>query len=273
MANFATHIGFGTVVSGALATVTVASGAVSPDDLVAVTLAGVLGSILPDIDLDESRPSRIMFSGFAIFASFAALFTVAAKYSIAEMLIVWLGTLAAVRYGLHGIFHFFAVHRGVWHSILGAVFSSVATAIVFTSLLGRPGDVAWLAAGFLFMGYLTHLILDEAYSVDVMNRHIKTSFGTALKLIDGRHPRQTAAMALALVLALFAAPSIKEFAAEISSRDLWAGLQGRLLPRDKWFGVAELAPSDPAAASASSAALMTGALPEHPAAGEGARSK
>ena len=58
MANFPTHIGVGTVVSGALATATLATDVVAPRDLVAVTLAGVLGSVLPDIDLKESRPSR-----------------------------------------------------------------------------------------------------------------------------------------------------------------------------------------------------------------------
>ena len=51
MANFTTHIGAGTVVSGALATLTLAADVVAPENLIAVTMAGVLGSILPDIDL------------------------------------------------------------------------------------------------------------------------------------------------------------------------------------------------------------------------------
>ena len=132
MANFTTHIGAGTVVAGALATITLAADVVAPENLVAVTLAGVLGSVLPDIDLKESRPSRAMFAGLAVFFSFAVLFTVAAKYSIAESFIVWLGTLVGVRYGLHTIFHRISVHRGIWHSLLAAMFCSVVTAIVFT---------------------------------------------------------------------------------------------------------------------------------------------
>ena len=51
MANFPTHITVGTAVSGALATATVAADMVAPENIVAVTLAGVLGSVLPDIDL------------------------------------------------------------------------------------------------------------------------------------------------------------------------------------------------------------------------------
>ena len=73
MANFPTHIAVGTVVSGALATATLAANVVAPENLVAVTLAGVLGSVLPDIDLKESRPSRAMFAGLAVFFSFAVL--------------------------------------------------------------------------------------------------------------------------------------------------------------------------------------------------------
>ncbi len=32
------------------------------------------------------------------------------------------------------------------------------------------------------IGYIVHLVLDEIYSVDLKNRKIKKSFGTALKL-------------------------------------------------------------------------------------------
>ena len=82
MANFTTHIAAGTIVSGALATLTLAADVVAPENLVAVTMVGVLGSVLPDIDLRDSRPSRAMFAGLAIFFSFAVLFNEATKFSI-----------------------------------------------------------------------------------------------------------------------------------------------------------------------------------------------
>src|SRR5262249_14984141 len=134
MANFPTHIAVGTVVSGALATVTVAADMVAPENVVAVTLAGVLGSVLPDIDLEESRPARAMFSGLAIFFSFAVLFGLDRKYSILEMLILWLGTLFLVRFGVKEIFFRFSYHRGVWHSLLALVFCSLVTAVIFSRL-------------------------------------------------------------------------------------------------------------------------------------------
>ncbi len=271
MANFTTHIAAGTLVAGGLATLTLAANVVAPENLIAVTMAGVLGSVLPDIDLKDSRPSKAMFAGLGIFFSFAVLFAFATKYSIAELWILWLGTLAAVRYGLHSVFHHLAVHRGIWHSLLAGVFSAVLTAVIFAKVLGKPDGVAWLAAGFMLIGYIVHLTLDEMYSVDVMDTRVKSSFGTALKLIDSRHPKATVAMLAATVGAILVAPSTKMFVDGMSSQSMWAGLQQRLLPGEKWFGLVALrrqAGVEPAAAGAGPMAqpgasqITTGSLPE-----------
>ena len=259
MANFTTHIAIGTVVSGALATLTLAADVVRPENLVAVTLAGVLGSVLPDIDLKESRPSRAMFAGLAIFFSFAVLFNAATKFSIAELWILWLGTSVVVRYGLHALFHRVSVHRGIWHSILAAVFSAVVTAIIFNRVLGRPEGVAWLAGAFMFAGYITHLTLDEIYSVDVMDTRIKSSFGTALKLFDRRHVGASLAMAAATGLAIMVSPSTTTFVEGLGSRMMWSGLEQRLLPTDKWFGLVET-PHFASRNEESGAGVVTGSI-------------
>lgn len=273
MANFTTHIAVGTVVAGGLASLTLAADIIAPENLIAVTMAGVLGSILPDIDLKESRPSRAMFSGLAVFFSFAVLFTFATTRSIAELWILWLGTLAFVRYGLHMAFHRLSIHRGVWHSLIAAVFCALATAVVFRFVLGRHDGVAWLAGGFMFIGYITHLVLDEIYSVDIMDTRIKASFGTALKLYESRHPAATAGMLVAIVLAGFLAPSPRPFLEGITSRDLWAGLNERMLPKTAWFGVVpvkrtEIAVQPTQADSIGS--ITTGSIPKPPTPGTAA---
>lgn len=236
MANFPTHIAVGTVVSGALATVTMAADMIAPENVVAVTLAGVLGSVLPDIDLKDSRPARAMFAGLGVFFSFAVLFSLERKYSIAEMMILWLGTLLFVRYVAKEVFFRISYHRGVWHSVLAMIFCALVTACVYSRLLGRDEGVAWLAAGFLAIGYLTHLVLDELYSVDVMDTRIKASFGTALKLFDYKHLGHSSSMAAATVLVFLFTPPTKVFVENITARSLWAGLHQRLLPQDRWFG-------------------------------------
>ena len=285
MANFTTHIAVGTLVSGGLATLTLAADVVAPENLIAVTMAGVLGSVLPDIDLKDSRPSKVMFSGLAVFFSFAVLFGAAEYLSIAEMLILWLGTLVFVRYGAKAVFHEFSYHRGIWHSVLAAVFCSAVTAVVYFYLLRRPDGVAWLAAGFMFLGYMTHLVLDELYSVDVMDVRIKSSFGTAVKLIDTNRWGHTVAMVAALGLVMMITPPLKTFASVLSSGSMWSSLEKKLLPTDrqKWFGVdlrtialwsqrgraADVVPSgmSPGVSPDGSATnpISTGTLPEKPA--------
>jgi len=204
MANFPTHILVGTVVAGSLATLTLAADVIAPENLVAVTLAGCVGSVLPDIDLKDSRPSKALFAGLAIFFSFALLFHFAQHLSILEMWSLWIGSLLFVLFGLQTLFHKYAVHRGVWHTIAAALVCSFATAIFFYYVLGRPDGVGWLAAGFMFIGYLTHLTLDEIYSVDVLGAHIKKSFGTALKFF-GRDQAANLAMSGLLAVLVFIA--------------------------------------------------------------------
>lgn len=261
MANFPTHIVVGTVVAGTLATLTLAADVIAPENLVAVTLAGSLGSVLPDIDLKDSRPSRALFAGLAVFFSFALLFHFAPRLSIAEMWILWLGSLLFVRYGLHTAFHKLANHRGVWHSWIAGLASAFATVLIFYYVFDRPDGVAWLAGGFLFIGFLTHLILDEMYSVDVLGNHIKRSFGTAFKPYDWRNPIGSAAMGAAAIALLLVTPSIGTFYDGITSRPMWASLNDRLLPKEGWFG--GLAPRNQVAASPSEHVdpAVTGSLP------------
>lgn len=269
MANFPTHIAVGTVVCGALATLTLAADVVAPENLVAVTLAGVLGSVLPDIDLQDSKPSRALFSGLAVFFSFVVLFNMATNYSISEMWLAWLGTLVAVRFGAHAVFHRMSYHRGIYHSLLAGVFFAFATAVVLRYVLGRHEGVAWLGAGFMLVGYITHLVLDEIYSVDVMDRRIKASFGTAMKLIDGRHPGHSLAMAAATALVFIATPPTRTFVEGISSKPMWVSLRERLLPDQTWFGVVPVSPramatgtGAPPTGTGGATKVDTGSLPQ-----------
>jgi membrane-bound metal-dependent hydrolase YbcI (DUF457 family) len=237
MANFPTHIGVGTLTSGLLATLTLAADVVAHENLVAIAAAGVLGSVLPDIDLKDSRPSKARARGRAAVFPFAALFLLAGKLSVAELWIVAALTFVGIRYVAHAIFHRMSYHRGIYHSILAGVFFAFFTAAIYKWLLGRHEGVAWLAAAFMFVGYMTHLILDEIYSVDVMDTRIKASFGTAVKLLDMRKPWHSVAMAAATIGVFFLTPSTRTFVDGVTSQALWTELHSKLLPRDKWFGV------------------------------------
>ena len=238
MANFPTHLAIGIIGSGALATLTLASGLVAPTDIVTLALAGAVGSVLPDIDLGSSRPSQALFSGLGVVIAFAVLFNVAYKLSIAEMWLIWTATFLGVRFIGHNIFHHLSHHRGIFHSLLAALMFASLTAIFYVRGLGHGAGLAWLAGCFVMFGFLIHLVLDEIYSVDFQNDKIKASFGSALKLADFRHPGASLAMAAAAVVAFAFAPPMNEFLGVIGDKSLWVAFQDRLLPHDhNWFGV------------------------------------
>jgi hypothetical protein len=95
-----------------------------------------------------------------------------------------------------------------------------------------------------------------------MDTRIKSSFGTAIKLIDRRHPFATGAMLAATAAALYLSPPTKMFVDGISSQSMWAGLQHRLLPADKWFGLVALRKAGPASTLPPAASpITTGSLP------------
>jgi hypothetical protein len=236
MANFTTHIAVGTVVAGMMSTLVMAANIAPPEQLITLTAAGALGSVLPDVDLKDSRPSQAIFSSLAVLVAFAVLFNVAWRYSIAEMWILWFLIFLGVRYGVCAIFHQFSYHRGIYHSILAAVFFAFFTAAVYRHVFGADEPLAWLAGIFMLVGYLVHLTLDEIYSVDVMDARVKSSFGTALKLYDSRHLGHSGAMAVATVLAFLVAPPFIPSWKALTTPELRAGIQDRLLPKDKWFG-------------------------------------
>jgi hypothetical protein len=70
-----------------------------------------------------------------------------------------------------------------------------------------------------------------------MDTRVKASFGTALKLFDRRYPYASLGMLAAAIGIMSITPSTRTFMDGMSSRNLWAGLNQRLLPEDKWFGI------------------------------------
>ncbi len=238
MANFATHLAVGIVGSGALATLTQASGMVPSNDIVTLACAGAIGAILPDIDLGSSRPSQLLFTGLAIVIAFAVMFNLPPTYSLAEMWLAWTATFLGIRFVGHNVFHLISHHRGIFHSLAAGLLFTCLTAIFYVRGLGHGPGLAWLAGAFVFLGFLSHLILDEIYSVDVFNTKIKASFGTALKLLDFQHPGASIAMVAALALAFYFAPPTHDFLDVVLKKPLWVAFQDKLLPHDhNWFGV------------------------------------
>lgn len=235
MADFATHLGWGAVGAGLAASATYAADIVPSGDLLTLTTAGVIGSILPDIDLEKAVPSRALFTGLGLVLSFVILFNFKATYSIVELWLIWVAVFVAIRFGAYHLFHRNAVHRGIFHSLLAGLFFMALTTIILAYGLGREPVVAWMAGLFVFCGYVIHLVLDEAYSVDITGARIKRSFGSALKLFDSNSRSASALMGGALLACLMITPPSGDFRHIMQPSQVSQFFRERMFPQNGWF--------------------------------------
>lgn len=235
MADFATHLGWGAVGAGLAASATYAADIVPVTEITTLTAAGVIGAILPDIDLEKATPSRMLFTWLAVVLAFLALFNFRASYSISELWLIWLGVFVAIRYGAYHIFHRTATHRGVFHTLLAGLFFMGLTAVILSHGLDHGPVVAWMAGLFVLLGYLIHLVLDEIYAVDFTGGHLKKSFGTALKLFEYKSLRASAAMLVAMAVLVPLAPPAKQFTDIMRPKQVTQFFRERMFPQNGWF--------------------------------------
>ena len=109
MANFNTHLMGAAAVSGLAATVLVMSGAAPHQAVIGYFVLGVIGGLLPDIDLPTSMPVRIAFLSLAVVAGFLVVFTFGRRYSLVELVVLWVGCFVLIRYGLFVLLDRFTV--------------------------------------------------------------------------------------------------------------------------------------------------------------------
>jgi hypothetical protein len=85
-----------------------------------------------------------------------------------------------IRFGIGEVFKFYTVHRGMWHSIPAAVTCGLAAMFICCCDDYR---LRVFKAGAVFLGFMSHLVLDELWSIELRRGRIrlKSSFGTALK--------------------------------------------------------------------------------------------
>ena len=234
MANFKTHVSVAAALSGGLATGFLAVGIAAPQEVWLYFAMGTLGGILPDIDANNSIPGRMLFSFFAMVLAFLTLFSRTSVYSIVELSILWIVTYGIVRYIIFQMFARLTVHRGIFHSILAAVFFFFLTTNISYYLFSLDPLTAWICGLFIFIGYIIHLSLDEMYSVDLIGTKIKKSFGTALKIIS-RNMKVTFLLFLATVVVFYMTPSAERFVKTVLSFDTYKSVKVKLLPKAGWF--------------------------------------
>lgn len=182
MAGFRTHITVSTALGVGYGAVAYAQfGIPAPTCLLAGTLCSVSG-MLPDLDSDSGVPLRegLSFASACIPMLMLDRFR-AMGWPTESIVLAGACIYAFVRFGIGSALKKYTVHRGMFHSIPAALIAGEAAFLVCSS-----GDIYLRAykACAVVAGFMSHLILDEIWSVKVSSGGIglKSSSGTAVKL-------------------------------------------------------------------------------------------
>ena len=218
MANFNTHLNTALIITGLASATLLSAGHIDLKGALWLWFLGSIGGLLPDIDSDNSTSLDTIFNLFALSAVLLVLHYITTeliiKISFIELIVVPLLVYGFMKYIIRPLFEWITVHRGSCHSLLFILLCALLTTQVTWKLndqsTTQAATFAWLAGGFILLGGLIHLLLDEIYSVDLSNVTIKRSFGTALKIADFDNKLITLASVIAIAGLIYVAPPTKQ---------------------------------------------------------------
>ncbi len=188
MANFKTHVSFSSAAGVVYGTGVWLLGVPAPTSAVAGGICAMSG-MFPDIDSKTSRALQetlCLLSGLLCMLVLTRLKEFELNGDL--ILVIGVATFVLTKYLIGEVVTHSTVHRGMIHSIPAAL---VGGELAFLLSSGPTGYRAIKAIG-LVIGFLSHLLLDEIYSVDVRGIRLKKSFGTALKFVSTEKPMHTA---------------------------------------------------------------------------------
>ena len=230
MADFRTHLTFGSLTGFAVAiSVYLADWAHSIYMAIIVYFATVIGSFLPDMDSDSGHPVKIIFEFYAYISAALTIYYIHDNgLNFYFKIFLPLSSFFFVIIFVMKVFIKYTKHRGIFHSIpafLIVFFLSLLIAWSTDLLLMEKFSIALAVS----LGYFSHLLLDEIYSVkllhpskssqkrslgQIIKRHIgvKRSFGTALDLGFNQKEKYPAMLAYFIIIILIIAdfPVLKE---------------------------------------------------------------
>jgi membrane-bound metal-dependent hydrolase YbcI (DUF457 family) len=188
MADFRTHITVSSVVG-----VAVGAAAVQPlgfpiETAVLAAALTAVGGMLPDLDSDSGVPVRELFALAAVMAPLVMI------PRLIQMGLTREGVLACllfgyvlIRYWLRAVFKRLTVHRGMFHSLPAMLISGL---VVYLGYHSDHRPTRLLFALGVMAGFLSHLVLDELYSVDLSGLRLRLNkfAGSAVKMFSPSMP-------------------------------------------------------------------------------------
>ena len=185
MAGYREHISVSGMLGVAYGAIAVVGFGFTPVQACLAACLTWIAGMLPDLDSETGKPVREIFS----------LLAAVAPMVLAQRLLEWsngspemamllaVATYAAIRYGGSWLLGKVAVHRGMFHSIPAVIIASELTFIGFKSSDVRVKLLMALGVAF---GFLSHLVLDELYSVEWtgIRLRLNKAAGSAVKFFS-----------------------------------------------------------------------------------------
>lgn len=199
MAAYREHLTTSCVLGIGVTSGAIALGFTPVQGVLAGTITGI-GGILPDLDSESGRPVREVFGVTAALAPLVMM----------RRLLEWGGNTdgamllsvllyVSVRYGGAMLLGFFAVHRGMYHSIPAML---IAGELAFLGYKSDQLTMKLLMAAGIMVGFFSHLLLDEIYAVEWRGMRVKLNkfAGSAIKLTGKSWPANIFAYGLLFML-------------------------------------------------------------------------
>ncbi len=182
MAGFKTHISFSSLLGvGYGGTALLVYDVPLPTCLLAGGLCAVSG-MLPDIDSGSGKPLResMSFAAAVVPMMLVDRFRTLG-FSPELMVLAGAGVYLFIRFVVARLLARYTVHRGMFHSLPAAF---IAGELAFLLASGDDVKLRIYKAAAVVLGYVSHLLLDELYSIEWRRGQLtlKKSFGTALKV-------------------------------------------------------------------------------------------
>lgn len=205
MPGFRVHITGSTIVGAGYGTAAWALGDMPP---MTCLLAGGLCSVagmLPDLD---SGPGIPLKESVAFAAAVVPMMMIhrfhQMQLPLEAMILAGAAIYLAIRFGLTWLLKSYAHHRGMFHSLPAAAIAGQTTFLAFAA---EEPLRRYFVSSAVVLGFLTHLILDEIWSVKLgmFGPKFKKSFGTALKFYGPVVWPNLVAYVLAIILGALAA--------------------------------------------------------------------
>jgi hypothetical protein len=187
MASFEQHLNTAVIVTGILIAPLHSADFITTQQAFIVLSLGLIGGILPDLDSDHSKPVKIVFKILSIFFPLLIIVSLAKNLPIFQIIIIWFVSGMILQQLFSQFFLKQTVHRGLFHTIPMGVLFAQLTLLLFFRVFQYDLKFSTIAAVFLFMGFMIHLLLDEFSSINALGLTIKKSFGTAFKLYARRN--------------------------------------------------------------------------------------